>query len=123
MTILVMLNNFLHDFSAAGWVFGSVLLWSILRKDMPVGDAVKIIIETLKTVLLLMRLSVIGIVVFGVLRTMAYKSHEWNAAAGGSQITLILVKHIILVGIFLLGLLYYLRATRLVRKSREKDPE
>jgi uncharacterized membrane protein len=115
------LNNFLHDFSAAGWLFGTVLLWSILRKEMPNSDRGIPIVDILKTILLLMRFSFAGIAIFGVLRAIAYKSYEWNAAAGQSQVTLLIVKHVILSLIFIFGLVYYIKATRFIRKvSNEK---
>jgi uncharacterized membrane protein len=111
------LNNFLHDFSAAGWLFGTVLLWSILRKTNLNGDRGIVIVDILKTVLMLMRFSFAGIVIFGVLRAIAYKSYEWNAAAGQSQVTLLIVKHVILSLIFVFGLVYYIRAKRFIRKA------
>ncbi len=117
MAILVLLNNFLHDFSAAGWLFGTVLLWLILRKEIPDSDRGIAIVDILKTVLLLMRFSFAGIVIFGVLRAIAYKSYEWNAAAGQSQVTLLIVKHVILSLIFIFGLVYYIKAKRFIRKA------
>jgi len=117
LATLVLLNNFLHDFSAAGWLFGSVLLWSMMRKDISNPVAGRFIADNLKTVLFLMRLSLAGIVVFGIVRTLAYKTYEWNAAAGQSQITLLIIKHVILTGVFAVGLIYYIRARKLVRKA------
>lgn len=117
MAVLVLLNNFIHDFSAAGWLFGTVLLWSILRKEIPDSDRGIAIVDILKTVLLLMRFSFAGIVIFGVLRAIAYKSYEWNAAAGQSQVTLLVVKHVILSLIFVFGLVYYIKAKRFIRKA------
>lgn len=116
MAVLVLLNNFLHDFSAAGWIVGAVLLWSILRKEIPDSGRGIAIVDILKTVLLLMRFSFAGIVIFGVLRAIAYKTYEWNAAAGQSQVTLLVVKHVILSLIFLFGLVYYIKAKRFIRK-------
>ena len=123
MAILVLLNNFLHDFSAAGWLFGSVLLWSMMRKDISNPGAGRFIADSLKTVLFLMRLSLAGIVVFGVVRTLAYKTYEWNAAAGQSQITLHIIKHVIFTGVFAVGLIYYIRARKLVRKAVNEKTE
>jgi hypothetical protein len=112
MAILVLLNNFLHDFSAAGWLFCTVILWSLLRKEIPGSGAGKIVIDTIKTILLLMRLSLGGIVVFGIIRALAYKTYEWNAAAGQGQVTLLIVKHILLLGVFIIGVVYYTRAKK-----------
>ena len=122
MAIFILLNNFLHDFSAAGWVFGGVLLWSILRIEIVTDHAERTTIDVLKTILLLMRLSVAGIVLFGVVRTIAYRTYEWSAAAGQGQLTLLIVKHLLFFGIFVLGLVYYIRASKFVRKlSYEKS--
>lgn len=123
MAIFVLLNNFLHDFSAAGWLFGSVLLWSMMRKDISNPGAERFVAESLKTVLFLMRLSLSGIVVFGVVRTLAYKTYEWNAAAGQSQITLLIIKHVIFTVVFAVGLVYYIRARKLVRRALNEKTE
>ena len=64
-----------------------------------------------------MKFSVAGIVIFGVVRAIAYKSYEWNAAAGQSQITLLIVKHVLFTLIFAVGLVYYIKAKKLLRKA------
>lgn len=112
MALLVLLNNFLHDFSAAGWLFCTVILWSMLRKEIPGSEARKVFVDTIKIILVLMRFSLGGIIVFGIIRALAYKTYEWNAAAGESQVTLLIVKHIILLGVFILGVVYYTRAKK-----------
>lgn len=117
MALIVLLNNFLHDFSAAGWIFCTVILWSMLKYKIPGGENRKIIISMLKTILLLMRLSLSGIVIFGVVRALAYKEYEWSAAAGESQVILLIIKHIILAAVFVVGLLYYLRAGKIVKEE------
>lgn len=117
MAILVLLNNFLHDFSAAGWLFCTVILWSMLRKEIPGSDARKTTIDTIKTVLLLMRLSLGGIIVFGIIRALAYKTYEWSTAAGEDQVTLLIVKHIILAFVFVIGVVFYTRARKMIKKG------
>ncbi len=121
MTIVVMLNNFLHDFSAAGWIFGTVLLWTMIRKKIPGGDAGATIIQVLKQVILLMGLSLAGVVIFGVFRALAYQKYEWNAAAGEAQVTLLIVKHIILAGVLVLGLHNCGRAKKMIKKRLKEN--
>ena len=115
MALIILLNNFLHDFSAAGWIFCTVILWSMLRYKIPRDEANKIIKSMLKTILLLMRLSLAGIVLFGVVRALAYKEYEWSAAAGESQVLLLIVKHFILTVVFVVGLVYYLKARKIIK--------
>jgi hypothetical protein len=116
MAILILLNNFLHDFSAAGWLFCSVLLWSILKNNTPDQEAGKQIADILKTIILLMKLSLGGIVLFGIIRAVAYSRYEWNVAAGDSQVTLLIVKHVILTAVFVLGVVYYTRAGKFIKR-------
>jgi len=95
----------------------------MIRKDISDPAAGRSIVESLKTILFLMRLSLAGIVVFGIVRTLAYKTYEWNAAAGQNQITLLIIKHVILTGVFVVGLVYYIRARKIVRKAGNEKTE
>ena len=115
-----MLNNFLHDLSAAGWFVGMTLLWSILRKKDPGSYAEIVTTELLKTLLFTMKLSLAGVIFFGVIRALAYKSYEWNAAAGQSQVTLLVAKHVIFTAFVILGIIYYVRARKLLIKRRDE---
>lgn len=118
MAILVLLNNFLHDFSAAGWIFCTVFLWQVLRKEKD-GEGRIIFYHLLRITRLLMQISLGGIIVFGVIRALAYKTYEWNAAAGEGQVTLLIVKHIILAVVFVLGVIFYVRAGKYVKRYKD----
>jgi len=113
----------MHDFSAAGWLFGSVLLWRILPMVTVQTTSSDTVTRILATIRLLMMLSVIGIVAFGVGRTIAYREYEWSAQAGNSQVTLLIIKHIVFTGIFIPGLLSYRRAGRLLRKVLNENQQ
>lgn len=62
-----------------------------------------------------MKLSFAGIIIFGLVRAFAYKQYEWNAAAGQSQVTLLIVKHIILTAVFAFGVVYYIKACKFIK--------
>jgi len=121
MTILVMLNNFLHDFSAAGWIFGTVLLWIALRRPHPAGEAGQVTADILQKLLLMMWISLGGIVVFGIFRALAYKNYEWNALAGNSQVTLLVVKHILLTALVILGFIFCARAKKRIKENNNEQ--
>jgi hypothetical protein len=114
MAILVLLNNFMHDFSAAGWLFCTLLLWWILKQEGLI-DSGPVVPGIIKLIINLMRISLGGIIVFGIIRALAYKQYEWSAAAGDSQVTLLIAKHILLTFVFILGVIYYRRAMKLVK--------
>ena len=110
MAVLILLNNFLHDFGAAGWLVCSVLLAVMLRHPVDqYNDMARAMFRTIRRI---MQLSLFAIVVFGLVRAWAYSEYEWNEAAGMRQITLLIVKHVLLVFIFAPGVAYYLKATR-----------
>lgn len=118
LALLILLNNFLHDFSAAGWLFGSILLWTILKEQLEFESSTDFAKCMIKTVLLLMNISVAGIVVFGVVRAIAYKSFEWSVEAGNGQVSLLIVKHILFTVIFVVGLIQYLKALKIVKNDQ-----
>ena len=118
LALLILLNNFLHDFSAAGWLFGSILLWTILKERLEFESSTDFGNSMIKTVLLLMNISLAGIVVFGVVRAIAYKSFEWSVEAGNGQVTLLIVKHILFTVIFVVGLIQYLKALKIVKNEK-----
>jgi hypothetical protein len=118
LALLILLNNFLHDFSAAGWLFGSILLWVILKKRLEFACTTDFGNSMIKTVLLLMNISLAGIVVFGVVRAIAYKSFEWSVEAGNGQLTLLIVKHVFFSVIFIAGLIQYVKAFKIVKNDQ-----
>lgn len=117
MALLVLLNNFLHDFSAAGWLFGTVLLWIILKRLPGAREGTDALRGVLRPVVRLMGFSMAGIIIFGVIRAFAYRQYEWNADAGQSQVTLLLVKHIFLAGLATIGFLLVARARKALREE------
>jgi len=116
-----MLNNFFHDFSAAGWLFATIVVCVLLRRKFGDGEGKRIAADTLGTLLLLTRISIVGIVVFGLVRALAYRQYEWNAQAGDGQVTLLIVKHVIFTIIFVVGMIYYVKASKFVRRVRDEE--
>ena len=116
MALLVVLNNYTHDFCAAGWVFGTVLLWVLARREIPAGEAGLVIAEVVKKTMLMTKVSLVGIVVLGIVRALAYRKYEWNAVVGDTQITFLMIKHVILTVLVVLGAFFYFKARKHLRK-------
>jgi putative copper export protein len=117
MALLVLLNNFLHDFSAAGWLFGMVLVGVILKRIRAGGEGLGPLKDVLRTVLRLMSFSLAGIILFGVVRALAYRRYEWSVQAGQGQVTLLLVKHVFLAGLVAAGFILTARARKSLRQK------
>ena len=121
MAILVLLNNFMHDFSAAGWLFGAVLLWIIRRNGEEHGlaaDGARFVMQSIRR---LMWFCLAGIVVFGVFRAVAYRQYEWNAAAGSAQVAVLMAKHVLFFLLFFAGLYEFIRAGRSLRVKTDEE--
>ena len=115
--LLVLLNNFMHDFSAAGWLFGTVILWVVVRnqeKEEKGDRHHPTVVAVTRATRLLMLYCLGGIVGFGVIRLLAYKQYEWSAAAGDAQVTLLIVKHILLTAIFFFGVVFFRKTRHIV---------
>jgi len=114
MANLIMLNNFAHDFGAAGWLVCSLVLAAAWRKGL-IGSS-EGVTELLKLVLSVMRISFVAVMAFGVVRMLAYRQFEWNEAAGEAQVTVLIVKHIFFTIVFLWGAFYYIKTTKALRQ-------
>ena len=117
MANLVLLNNFMHDFSAAGWLAGTIVLWLMQR---PPTERALTFPDVLRAMRGFMAFALFGIVVFGAVRAAAYKTYEWNPAAGDAQVTLLIVKHIVFTVLFVPGVVVTVRAGRLLRGIRRE---
>lgn len=113
----------MHDFSAAGWIFCSLLLLVALRalpgdfRERRGDDLHRAIEKILQRVRQFMLYSLAGIVIFGIIRALAYREYEWSEAAGDGQITVLIVKHILLTVVFAGGIYYYIRAGKLINNN------
>ena len=107
----------MHDFSAAGWLFATVLLYLIQKKYPDQLTTSKSFAGLANTLLSLTRWCLAGIIIFGLGRTLAYKNYEWNPIAGQGQVTLLIIKHVIFAIVFIAGSICYLKAARTIKKA------
>jgi len=119
LALLVMMNNLAHDFSAAGWIFGSLYAWLILRKAKQAEDA-RPYVGVLVFNQWVMRLSLVGVILFGIVRYVLYSRYEWSEPAGQSQVTMLIAKHVFFFVIVALGILIYLSVHKFRREIRER---
>jgi hypothetical protein len=113
MALLVLLNNFMHDFSAAGWLVCTVILWHLRQRILPQlqapADAGPPLLRLLIT---MMKVTTVGIVVFGAVRAAAYYRYEWLDEAGDGQLTLLIAKHIGMTALVVWGIIEWVKASR-----------
>lgn len=116
--ILIILNNFIHDLSAATWFCGTLTMLFIVteggaRDRTGMQDFVQGLFGKIKV---LTHSSLAVVVLGGVVRAFAYEKYEWMPALGRDQVTLLILKHILLTVIVVAG--FYLQY-RLTRKVKE----
>ena len=117
MVLAVMLNNFMHDFSAAGWLIAAVLMWRLLKRELPVdSDGRDAVLDMFRLLNRFMWWTLAGIVGFGVIRLLAYTRYEWNPQAGDAQVTMLIIKHIVLTAIFAWGVWIWIRGIKRMKE-------
>lgn len=116
--ILIMLNNYLHDF-AAGIVLAVAIGVYLLAKQ--VGKRRSPETEELfqRVYQAFAKITFGGLVVIflgGIVRTIFYRQYEWAPAAGAGQVPALLIKHVLLfAGVIFALYLQFVRARQVLR--------
>jgi uncharacterized membrane protein len=122
MSIVVVLNNYFHDFSVAILVSCLLVIVYLERrmKDRPAAQAEFFtgLYRALKPV---MTAAWIFIVIGGIVRTLTYEKYEWSEAAGRGQVAALIVKHVLLIALVLWGVVLQRRVSRRLRATGEAE--
>ncbi|MGB3563945.1 MAG: hypothetical protein WBH85_14720 [Thermoanaerobaculia bacterium] len=105
--ILVMLNNYFHDLAVA-FLWASSLLAHVVVDNWPGKPSAKV-------ARILSRVawgSLVWVLVGGAIRAYFYQEYEWLPKAGTAQIPALAVKHVLLVGLTVWGLIGVVRLQR-----------
>jgi hypothetical protein len=109
--ILVMLNNYFHDLAVA-FLWASSLLAHVVVDNWPGKPSEKV-------ARILSRVawgSLAWVLVGGAIRAYFYQEYEWLPRAGTAQISALAVKHVLLVGLTISGLIGVLRLQRKIQQ-------
>lgn len=120
--ILVMLNNYFHDL-ASGIVFVcGVTMFTLVKRAAESGskEAREVILDAYPTLVHIIGGAVIFMLFAGVIRTFTYKEFEWANAVGTAQVPALIVKHILLGGIFFYGIALWIKAHKKVKEMRSR---
>ena len=119
--ILVMMNNYFHDL-AAGIVFVcGVTMFLMVKKaaELDTRPAKEIVTAVYPKLVHIIGGSIIFMLFAGTIRTFTYKEFEWANAVGNAQVPAIVVKHIILGGIFFYGIALWIKAHKKIKVMRK----
>lgn len=120
--ILVMLNNYFHDFATALVVVSTYgMLFLVKHAERKGGRELKeTIIELYPKMVHLTGGSVVFVFVAGIVRSFTYKDYEWHDATASGQVAALMVKHAILFVIFAYGIYLWIKVHRKVSAMRKE---
>jgi hypothetical protein len=119
--VALMMNNYFHDVATALLASSAFALVVLLRRyeAEPRGpEAGRYFLEIAGRMAKLARFSVGWIVLGGIPRTIWYTEFEWANAAGRGQIPALVVKHVVALGLVLLGVAFWRRLRRRIAAVR-----
>jgi hypothetical protein len=110
--IAVMLINYFHDLSVALLASNVISVYVVGRilDGNPIHD--EIVHRLFRTLSRFTYWTLAFVLVGGAVRAVNFMKFEWNPAAGDNQIPALVVKHVLLVGLTLFGLITHRRYQR-----------
>lgn len=120
--ILVILNDYFHDFATAVAIVASYMMLLLVRyvqrndREGPRRFLVAVYPKTIHVtgglvVLLLMA---------GIVRAFTYSSFEWDHTIGAEQVWLLIAKHIVMFSVFGYGLYLWIKMYKVVKAIKDK---
>ncbi len=115
LAIVIMLNNFFHDFAVAVLFVSLLVLTFIYKASQQVSfhnytPFAEYLYRALNKVIIG---SWVFVIVGGIIRTLAYEQYEWSEAAGKGQITALVLKHILLISFVIGGTVLQIRLKKI----------
>ncbi|MBI5360964.1 MAG: hypothetical protein HZA48_10330 [Planctomycetes bacterium] len=109
--LLLVINNFLHDFSAAMLLCSAICIWLVRRNfHGDAGGVSSVIARNITSKLsLIFYLSLGFVVIGGAIRAWAYRTYEWITPLGQSQVTVLIVKHALFAACLLVAVYIVLK--------------
>lgn len=119
--LLIMMNNYFHDVATALLLASGVAMWLIASTlgEKPCPETVTYFLAIYRTMTRLAIFSLIWILLGGIPRTLAYRQFEWANAVGKSQVTALVVKHILAFLFVAIGVGVWIKLNRIVKKMKQ----
>lgn len=123
--ILVMLNNYFHDFATALVVVCTYgMLFMVKYAERHGGeDSKRMVLALYPRMVHLAGGSVVFVFMAGIVRAFTYKDFEWNNAVESGQVMALMIKHVILFALFAYGIYLWLVAHKKIKTIRKAIQE
>ncbi|HHL40006.1 MAG TPA: hypothetical protein ENJ37_05825 [Deltaproteobacteria bacterium] len=118
--ILVMMNNYFHDFATALVVVCTYGMLMMVRYVERSGgeESRRMVLALYPRMVHLTGGSVVFVMLAGVVRAFTYGDYEWQSAVSNNQVAALMVKHVILFALFFYGLGLWVKVHRKIREFR-----
>lgn len=119
LPIIIMMNNYFHDVATALLVTSAVAMLALGRileqRGLEPGHPVH---RTIYTFLSRLALAALGwIIIGGIPRTIFFQRFEWWDAASKGIVAALVVKHIVMGGLVIAGVVLWLRIRRRLKQG------
>lgn len=124
LAVLVMLNNYFHDFATALLVVTTYGMFFVVKyaERKKGADLEEMVILLYPKMVHLAGGSVIFVFIAGIVRAFTYKEFEWKGAVETGQVAALMVKHVILFILFSYGVYIWVavhRRVNIIRKAMQ----
>jgi putative copper export protein len=113
---LLELNRYAHDFTAAMWVCGSILIWLLCREIERTGapvDSRRVFQRLARKIALITVPSLVITLASGGVRAMTFTRYEYVGQITTSLTVILVVKHALFAALIAWGIWIHLRSRRL----------
>jgi len=114
--LAVMLNNYFHDLAVA-FLFASSVMAHLVLRQWP-GQPTAEVVRLLRRVAWI---SLAWVVLGGAVRAWFYREYEWLPRAGTAQVPALMVKHVLMFGLTVWGLIGVVRLGRSQANGPPRD--
>ena len=121
--VIIMMNNYFHDVATALLMASAIVIWVIIKRyesSVVTNETTDYFLKIYKSSTMMAKFALLWIILGGIPRTIFYTEFEWANAAGKSQITALVVKHILAFAIVGTGAYLWIRINRKVKDIKRK---
>ncbi|MBN2822455.1 MAG: hypothetical protein JXR33_04620 [Coriobacteriia bacterium] len=98
MSVVIIINNYLHDVASAVLVTSAVVLWALDRAVTRDGVAGSLLEAAYPRLVKLAWISLAWIIIGGIPRTIFFSQYEWDPAVVKGIVPALIIKHVLMFG-------------------------
>lgn len=123
MSILIILNNYLHDVATALLLSSAVILTVLARRARSGGpDVQRWFADAYRVLTRFAWGALVWIIVGGIPRTIFFNQYEFIPADTKGIVADLIIKHVVLVTSVIVGAVMWIRVGRAVKAAEQADP-